>query len=177
MKMLTLLTFCFVSLSASASDSTWNKSVLKTLNGLCGDVWCEGDYSIDFRRFNCNFNKAVCVVKFTMQEHGEGRHAKMKRTCVLSGYDNEESVTKPDPIAYDENISNRFYEELSDCINAHTDIRSCNRSALNRERQKLSDKYRAEKNVGILSANDELDLQAGLKDLEKMQAIACGWAH
>ena len=126
----------------SPAVQAWNKKMLLTLNNVCADTWCEGDFIIHFNDFNCDFNQALtfgkngkCEVGFTMHPYSEfhdqddNRIETPKRShindtegsCDFLNYPNQQSVDKPDKkMPYDKNLSNRFYQELTNCIDGWT---------------------------------------------------------
>ena len=70
---------------------------------------------------NCNFKvnttfgdkNGACIIEFSMKEYG-AHLVKQKAVCVLTGYPDQDSVSKGS--SYDKGLSDKFYQELDNCI-------------------------------------------------------------
>jgi len=50
------------------------REVLTALDNICGDTWCEGDFSWHFKRMTCNFGLKRCTVTMFIEDgYGEGK--------------------------------------------------------------------------------------------------------
>ena len=38
--------------------------VIRSIDDVCGDTWCEGDYNFKFNNFSCNFREKNCDLTF-----------------------------------------------------------------------------------------------------------------
>lgn len=43
--------------------TSWQeRDVLRLIDELCGDIWCEGDHAFQFRRFSCHTKRGGCAL-------------------------------------------------------------------------------------------------------------------
>lgn len=51
------------------------KAVLRAVDNICGDTWCEGDYNFRFNKLFCSSVSKSCRVVFQYFPHGEPEKA------------------------------------------------------------------------------------------------------
>ena len=62
--------FLFISLSAFSSESADLLSInqkiqiLKSIDSICADSWCEGNFDYQFNDFSCNLSSNSCLLSF-----------------------------------------------------------------------------------------------------------------
>jgi hypothetical protein len=65
------------------------RDALDSLNGACGDAWCEGDLQIDFKKITCSFKSKTCVVSANVIDEGKkdgpSDDLVYPRTCKIKG--------------------------------------------------------------------------------------------
>ena len=115
-----------VSTFANASDLPQSSLILNSLNSVCSDTWCEGDFNLNFRKLNCNFEaqltfsnrKGACKLDFVMTPHGSSPLSGKSESCLLTGYSSASALTRECGNSYDSTLSDRLYQDVSNCIAA-----------------------------------------------------------
>ena len=126
----------------AASTSATRALILRAIDSMCGDTWCEGDYDFEFRYLDCD--DSGCHLDFTMREnpgerehtlaqppahprfeariHSEGLPARdFQVSCRFSQY---KDLNDTAHINVDEShdisigLEPAFYADLTDCIDA-----------------------------------------------------------
>lgn len=89
------------------------KVVLHTIDSLCGDTWCEGEYNYAFLDFNCKKSDSTCELKFQVikTDEQEVQLFSNVQTCHFSEI---KSFTRLMEDKY--SLNERFAEELTNCI-------------------------------------------------------------
>ncbi len=101
------------------------RDIITTIDNLCGDTWCEGDYDFNFQSIKCNSNTQTCTVEFQLLSiiwdddyqrpvFTSTFNAQCKITPIKSlsdiifmhGYNKYNEVE----------LNQDFYQQLSDCI-------------------------------------------------------------
>ena len=112
----------FAEAPKSVLTKSEQKNVLQTIDNLCGDVWCEGDYQFEFNDFDCSaaVDGTSCALKFVMIETD---YVKEKRglsitteksfpvTCEFGPYKNKAEI-----LGDQDGLAESFYDTLNDCI-------------------------------------------------------------
>src|SRR4051812_11782524 len=49
-------------LTPNALSAAQAKTVLRLIDDICGDTWCDGDYDFGFRRLSCNSALHTCTL-------------------------------------------------------------------------------------------------------------------
>ncbi len=76
------------------------------IDTICSDTWCEGDYNFKFNQINCDIKSKVCAVDMTMFEEGFC----YSTTCRIPDISNFLDIVVK------QELNDRFYDKLSDCI-------------------------------------------------------------
>ena len=116
--MLTFVTFSSFS-SAFANESqeifsgNQREDIIRSIDSICGDSWCEGEYNFKFIDFSCDKSTATCALSFHF---------------IKSDKETEE-ILSPLQVCHFQNImdinqikenrfslNSNFYDELSQCI-------------------------------------------------------------
>ncbi len=112
------------------------KGLLHSLNNVCGDTWCSGDFEYFIDQVNCNWNSRRCQVDLTIEaypniisndageEIGRQTFPKRRYACNLDGFRKKSDVLRastggaPDgPDAFlNFRYSAKLYEALTSCI-------------------------------------------------------------
>jgi hypothetical protein len=98
--------------------------VLKLVDDICGDTWCEGDHNFRFQRIHCKTGCSVkpgsCTLAFSLFPHdssfdiGPTYH----RTCKTRGFSGFSSLVDTSANGY-QSLNWNYYEAISECINQH----------------------------------------------------------
>ncbi|MEP7049245.1 MAG: hypothetical protein ABJB12_02785 [Pseudomonadota bacterium] len=93
------------------------KAVLRLIDDICGDTWCDGDYDFAFRRLTCSNTLHTCTL--TLQAFPvEGVPAAQKsywRACKTSGFSGFASLVNTAPNGY-QSLTDAYYDVLGECI-------------------------------------------------------------
>lgn len=95
-------------------------TILKAIDNICGDTWCEGDYSFRFENVILDAASNSTRVLFTMSIHNAIElnpnasilTQKFDVSCNVPGYSTFASI-----MTADDRLNWDFYTNLSDCIN------------------------------------------------------------
>ncbi len=125
--LIALVSLCAISTAfAEAPKSVLTKSeqkdVLQTIDDMCGDVWCEGDYGYEFNDFDCSaaVDGTTCTMKFVMIKTDYVKEKRslsisMERrfpvTCEFGPY-----KTKKEILGDESDLAETFWDTLNDCI-------------------------------------------------------------
>lgn len=128
MKIISILLTLFMASTAFAEVKGLSfgekKSLLKSLNQICGDSWCAGDFEYNFQAIDCDFTSGTCAIDLSVQSHDEifyddaglesGRRAYPERryACEVNGFGSKALVLDSSLSQYSE----KLYGALSDCI-------------------------------------------------------------
>ena len=52
------------------------ETVVKAIDNICGDTWCEGDYDFKFNQFACNKKSSECELTFQFIERSDDKTVK-----------------------------------------------------------------------------------------------------
>jgi len=96
------------------------KILLGTIDSICGDTWCEGDFDYSFNHIECSKSTGTCIFKleFIYREWGDDDmeevilEARIPVTCNLDGF-----YKKSDLVASNEQGENWHTEKLYDAVN------------------------------------------------------------
>ena len=87
-----------------------------SIDNICGDTWCEGDYDFKFNQFACNKKSSECELTFQFIERSDDKTVKEdlyseKQVCH---FDNIKSF---DQLMDGEfSLNQDFYDQVSNCI-------------------------------------------------------------
>lgn len=119
MKTLVLLTSLILTspVFAKGTDDLFTQKqtdeVLRTIDNVCGDTWCEGDYNFDFTGFSCKKSTQSCLLEFhfIQIDDNDQEQYSPKQTCQF------EQIKEIGQLLEDDGELNwNFYEEVTDCI-------------------------------------------------------------
>ena len=104
-------------LAVNALSAAQTKTVLRLIDNICGDTWCDGDYDFGFRRLTCSHAGQTCTL--TLQAFPiEGVSATQKsywRSCKTPGFTGFSSLVSTAPGGY-QSLTDGYYDVLSECI-------------------------------------------------------------
>jgi hypothetical protein len=104
-------------LSPSALTSKEAKTVLRLVDDVCGDTWCDGDYDFGFRRVACSRRTKTCTL--TMQifprDGAAGTPRDYWRSCKTPGFTGFASLVTTAPNGY-QSLDESYYSALTECI-------------------------------------------------------------
>jgi hypothetical protein len=92
------------------------KTVLKLVDDICGDTWCEGDSNFRFRHLYCESNAGTCALMFQMAVRDDAPLPRWHwQTCRTSGFLGFDSLVNTTSGGY-QWLTDDYYEALSACI-------------------------------------------------------------
>lgn len=104
-------------LAVNALSAAQSKTVLRLIDTICGDTWCDGDYDFGFRRLTCSKVAKTCTL--TMQAFPiEGVSSSKRsywRSCKTPGFTGFGSLVNTAPNGY-QWLNDDYYDVLSECI-------------------------------------------------------------
>jgi len=112
-----LLTALLVSSSVYSSElftSAQKKQVLQTIDNVCGDTWCEGDYNFQFNSFSCEKQTSTCELNFQFiktDDNGENPTLSTEQVCRF-----ENIKTYKQLMENKWSLNDDFYSAVTDCI-------------------------------------------------------------
>jgi len=112
-----LILFSQISVSVASEDQIFTpkerKNILKVIDDICADSWCEGDYDFKFLDLNCMKKTHRCELTFHFIKFEDENHQVKSpvQTCAISNIKGIESV-----LSNEDMLNNDFYDELSECI-------------------------------------------------------------
>lgn len=90
------------------------KKVLRTIDDLCGDTWCEGDYNFRFNSFTCEKTTSTCELNFQFiktDDEGEKETYSPEQVCRF------ENIKKFQQLMDGQwSLNEDFYSAVSECI-------------------------------------------------------------
>jgi hypothetical protein len=103
------------------------RAVLREIDNICGDTWCEGEFDYSFKKLDCRRSTRSCSFQFDyiyrIYEQGSGRVSMrlgFPTTCkfenILSG---DELVDRSHGRT---TYSDRLYNLVNDCINSNEPV-------------------------------------------------------
>lgn len=109
-------------LSSSALTKKQASTVLKLVDDICGDTWCEGDHNFRFDRLECTRpcgkTPGTCRLTFRIFPYDSdlATGPTYTRTCKTRGFTGFASLVDTAPNGY-QSLNWDYYDALSECIN------------------------------------------------------------
>lgn len=91
------------------------KTVLKLLDDICGDTWCEGDHDFRFLKIGCDTSSATCNLFFLMYPYDATPTVASLRSCKTGNFAGYASLVELNPQGVPSLVWS-YYEAVSDCI-------------------------------------------------------------
>jgi len=101
--------------TASDLTKTQSSTVLKLLDDICGDTWCEGDFDWHFPKIVCHFTPGTCTLTFRITDPNPTPAKTYWRSCKVSGLKSFDDLVDTAPNGY-QSLDNGFYDDVSLCI-------------------------------------------------------------
>lgn len=109
----------FLLAAALAYPQPETTTILKAIDNICGDTWCEGDYSFRFHKVNLDTARNSTRVLFTMSlnypTEVDSSTVILKQrfdvSCDVTGYSSFATIMQNN-----EQLNWDFYSSLTDCI-------------------------------------------------------------
>lgn len=107
-------------LCGNALSPSQEKTVLKLIDDICGDTWCEGDNNFAFERLTCRAgaagspNGGTCALKLQIIPR-EDNPRSYPRACTTGGFYGFDSLVETAQSGYP-SLDWDYYLALTDCI-------------------------------------------------------------
>lgn len=104
-------------LTASALTPAESKTVLRLVDDICGDTWCDGDYNFGFRRITCNRAAATCTLTLQVfpREGVVSVRSSYWRSCKTPDFSGFGSLVATAPNGY-QSLDQSYYDALTECM-------------------------------------------------------------
>jgi len=91
--------------------------VLKLVDDICGDTWCEGDDDFAFRKLACDSRCGTCVLGFQIFPREGSAAPRAWHSCKTSGFSGFDSLVVTAANGY-QSLAPTYYDALTACISA-----------------------------------------------------------
>ncbi len=104
----------------SALSHREQATVLKLIDDICGDTWCEGDHNFSFDRLDCHAgcagHEGACELRFRVFSYDTDLETgpTYSRSCQTSGFSGFASLVRTQGSF--QQLQPGYYEQLSECI-------------------------------------------------------------
>lgn len=104
-------------LTRSALTQAQSKTVLKLIDNICGDTWCDGDYDFGFRKLTCTRAAHSCTLTLQVfpREGVPTTAPSYWRSCKTTGFRGFASLVATGPNGY-QSLQQDYYAALTECI-------------------------------------------------------------
>jgi hypothetical protein len=104
-------------LIASALKPAQAKTVLRLVDTICGDTWCDGDYDFGFRRISCDKPAHTCTLTLQIFPRAGVSTAQKSywRSCKTTGFKGFSSLVTSAANGY-QALNSDYYDALTECI-------------------------------------------------------------
>lgn len=126
MKKLILLVLLSTSIFANTLIDQQESRVLREIDNMCGDSWCEGEFNYDFDSLECNAETNSCVLTFSLlliewsEDKGDHLVDKFDTSCIVKGYTKFDEMIEISRQGWDQ-LKTDFYEVISECVTEEED--------------------------------------------------------
>ncbi len=104
-------------LTVNALSAAQSKTVLRLIDTICGDTWCDGDYDFGFRRLTCSQAGKTCtlVLQAFPIEGVKSSQKSYWRSCKTPGFNGFALLVNTAPNGY-QSLTDDYYDVLSECV-------------------------------------------------------------
>jgi hypothetical protein len=101
----------------SALTSAESRQVLKLIDDICGDTWCEGDNDFSFDRLACSARTHRCTLVFDVipRDDVAGGQPSYRRSCTTHHFTGFDSLVTTTESGY-QSLAPAYYDALTACI-------------------------------------------------------------
>ncbi len=104
---------CFAENLTELFTPEQNTTILRTIDNVCGDTWCEGDYNFKFITFSCEKEMSTCHLnfRFIKSENDEDQILSPIQVCHFKNIKSYDQVMEGH-----HSLNGDFLDRISDCI-------------------------------------------------------------
>ncbi len=95
-------------------STTERKNIVRMIDNVCGDTWCEGDFNYRFNDFACDKTTHVCELNFQFIRE-EDEKSKTYSTEQICRFENIKEIAQIVESKF--SLTDDFYSSVNDCIN------------------------------------------------------------
>jgi hypothetical protein len=89
------------------------EEVLKDIDSVCSDSWCEGDYNFKFNQLSCSKANKSCALAFQFIKTDE-QEVETYSPVQVCKFENITNFKQLKDNKY--GLNDKFYEDITDCI-------------------------------------------------------------
>lgn len=103
----------FASTTTELFSTAERKEVVRAIDDVCGDTWCEGEYNFKFNDFTCDKNTHTCELNFQFirSDNAEVETFSPVQVCR---FEHIKEFNQVMDTKY--SLAPNFYDSVSDCI-------------------------------------------------------------
>ena len=103
--------------SANDLKPAQEKLILKLVDDVCGDSWCEGDYNFKFAKLKCSFTAKTCTITLDIIDPQDGAKPQRDfwRSCKMTKIAGFTSMIDTAPNGF-QSLGDDFYSKVDACI-------------------------------------------------------------
>ena len=91
--------------------------VLRLVDDVCGDTWCEGDHAFRFQRFSCDPRRERCTLRVQIASYDEQPRRWRTRSLRLTGFPRYRDMVRTGPTG-ERSLQDPFYEAVGAAVRA-----------------------------------------------------------
>ncbi len=100
-----------------ALTSAQERTVLRLVDDVCGDTWCEGDHAFRFQRFSCDPRRERCTLRVQIASYDEQPRRWRTRSLRLTGFPRYRDMVRTGPTG-ERSLQDPFYEAVGAAVRA-----------------------------------------------------------
>ncbi|HYX35283.1 MAG TPA: hypothetical protein VE954_19475 [Oligoflexus sp.] len=106
----------FLLTAALLSSNSDAPTILKAIDSICGDTWCEGDFGFHFQNVVLDASTNSTTVFFTIGINDpvditQIQPIQFQASCTVAGYSTFTTIMQSD-----DSLTQEFYARLTECI-------------------------------------------------------------
>ena len=111
-------TSSFANSSKELFTAAQRKEVVRAIDDVCGDTWCEGDFNFQFNDFSCDKKTFACELNFQFIKSDNTVKGTFSPVQICR-FENIKEFNQVMDTKY--SLADSFYEALTDCISEKED--------------------------------------------------------
>jgi hypothetical protein len=97
--------------------ATQERTVLRLVDDVCGDTWCEGDHAFRFHRFSCDPRRERCALAISIAPYDEQPRRWRSRSLRITGFPRYADMVRTGPDGH-RALQDPFYEAVGTAVRA-----------------------------------------------------------
>ena len=100
-----------------ALTSAQERTVLRLIDDICADTWCEGDHALRFTRFSCSPRRASCTLRLQVASWARKPLRWCSRSQRITGFGQYRDMVATAPDG-ERSLQPAFYEAVGSAVRA-----------------------------------------------------------